>query len=208
MIKRELYLKKIRPFIGKDIVKVITGLRRSGKSVILDFIREEIADEKHSIYFNFESKQNAMYKNPDTLYDYVLGRVGDSRDKWHLFFDEIQEVDRWEETINSFRVDFDADIYITGSNAKLLSGELATLISGRYVQFVVYPFSFAEFLQLNMSKSFTDYLRLGGMPFISNIINDERSVNLYLEDVYNSIVLKDVVKRNNTRDVDLLEWMT
>jgi len=205
MIKRELYLKKIRPFIGKDIIKVITGLRRSGKSVILDLIREEIADEEHSIYFNFESKQNAKYKNPDTLYDYVLGRVGDSRDKWHLFFDEIQEVDRWEETINSFRVDFDADIYITGSNAKLLSGELATLISGRYVQFVVYPFSFTEFLQLNTRKTFTDYLRLGGMPFISNIINDERSVNLYLEDVYNSIVLKDVVKRNNIRDVDLLE---
>ncbi|GHU49927.1 ATPase [Clostridia bacterium] len=205
MIKRELYMEQIRPFIGKDVVKVITGLRRSGKSVLLGLLRDEIGDPDHSIYFNFESKKNAKYTDADVLYDFILGKVGESKDKWYLFFDEIQEVTNWERAINSFRVDFDADIYITGSNAKLLSGELATLISGRYVQFVVYPLSYKEFMQLNEGKGFADYLRLGGMPFISNIIGDENAVNLYLEDVYNSVVLKDVVKRNNIRDVDTLE---
>ncbi len=134
-----------------------------------------------------------------------VGTVGDSKEKWYLFFDEIQEVTNWESVINSFRVDFDADIYITGSNAKLLSGELATLLSGRYVQFVIYPLSYKEFLLLNEGKDFLDYLRLGGMPFLNNIVGDENAVNLYLEDVYNSVVLKDVVKRNNIRDVDLLD---
>ncbi|HCC34444.1 MAG TPA: ATPase [Ruminococcaceae bacterium] len=205
MIKRELYMERIRPFIGKDVVKVITGLRRSGKSVLLDLLRDEIGDSKHSIYFNFESKKNAKYTNADALYEYIIKKVGDSKEKWYLFFDEIQEVADWEKAINSFRVDFDADIYITGSNAKLLSGELATLISGRYVQFVIYPLSYKEFLLLNQGKSFNDYLKFGGMPFVSNIISDENAVNLYLEDVYNSVVLKDVVKRNNIRDVDLLE---
>ena len=205
MIKRELYMERIRPFIGKDIIKVITGLRRSGKSVMLNLLMDEINDPEHSIYLNFESKRNAIYTNPDTLYKYVINKVGSSKNKWYLFFDEIQEVAGWEEIVNSFRVDFDADIYITDSNAKLLSGELATLLSGRYVQFVIYPFSFGEFMLLNKNKDFTDYLKHGGMPFISNIVGDENAVNLYLEDVYNSVVLKDVVKRNNIRDVDLLE---
>ncbi|MDR2525281.1 MAG: ATP-binding protein [Oscillospiraceae bacterium] len=205
MIKRELYLKQIRPFIGKDVVKIITGLRRSGKSVLLELIRDEINKPENSIYLNFESKKNSKYTNADTLYNYVLKKAGKSKDKWYLFFDEIQEVENWEQVVNSFRVDFDADIYITGSNAKLLSGELATLISGRYVQFVVYPLSYKEFALLNEGKTFDDYLKIGGMPFISNIIGDEKAIDLYLEDVYNSVVLKDVVKRNNIRDVDLLE---
>ena len=205
MIKRELYMERIRPFIGKDIVKVITGLRRSGKSVLLNLLRDEIGDPKHSIYLNFESKGNTRYRNPDALYAYIALKIGDSKDKLYLFFDEIQEVSNWEEVINSFRVDFDVDVYITGSNAKLLSGELATLISGRYVQFVIYPFSYREFLLLNKDKNFTDYLKLGGMPFLANIIGDENAMHLYLDDLYNSVVLKDVVKRNNIRDVDLLD---
>jgi predicted AAA+ superfamily ATPase len=205
VIKRELYLNQIRVFIGKDIIKLITGLRRSGKSVLLELIRDEISKPENSVYLNFESKKNSKYTNADALYDYVLKKVGNSKDKWYLFFDEIQEVENWEQVINSFRVDFNADIYITGSNAKLLSGELATLISGRYVQFVVYPLSYKEFALLNEGKTFDDYLKIGGMPFINNIIDDEKAIGLYLEDVYNSIVLKDVVKRNNIRDVDLLE---
>ena len=205
MIKRELYMERIRPFIGKDVVKVITGLRRSGKSVLLNLLRDEIGDLKHSIYLNFESKRNIRYRNPDMLYDYIVKRIGDSKDKWYLFFDEIQEVLNWEEVINSFRADFDTDIYITGSNAKLLSGELATLISGRYVQFVIYPFSYREFLLLNEDKNFTDYLKIGGMPFLTNIIGDENAIHLYLNDLYNSVVLKDVVMRNNIRDVDMLD---
>ena len=208
MIKRELYMERIRPFIGKDVVKVITGLRRSGKSVMLDLLRAEINDPQHSIYINFESKMNEQYTSANTLYDYVIEKVGGSKEKWYLFFDEIQEVANWEEVINSFRVDFDADIYITGSNAKLLAGELATLLTGRYVQFVIYPFSYQEFLLLNKDKSFSDYLKHGGMPFLANIIGDEKAIALYLQDIYNSVVLKDVVKRYNIRDVDLLERIT
>ncbi|MDR0501087.1 MAG: ATP-binding protein [Coriobacteriales bacterium] len=204
MIKRELYLKQIRPFIGKDIIKIITGLRRSGKSVLLEQICSEINVPKRSIYLNFESKKNSSLTEPDLLYDYVLDKIGNSNEKWYLFFDEIQEVQGWEQTINSFRVDFNADIYITGSNAKLLSGELATLISGRYVQLVVYPLSYKEFVELNSDKSFDDYLKTGGMPFLNNIIDDRNAINIYLEDLFDSVVLKDVVMRNNIRDVDLL----
>ena len=205
MIKRESYIERIRPFIAKDIVKVITGLRRSGKSVMLDLIKSEINVPERSIYINFESKKNVNLKNADSLYDYIIKLVSNSSNKWYLFLDEIQEVENWEKAINSFRVDFDADIYITGSNAKLLSGELATLLSGRYVQFIIYPLSFKEFIQLNESKNFMDYLKYGGMPFLHNIIDNDDAVAIYLEDIYNSVVLKDVVKRNNIRDVDLLE---
>jgi predicted AAA+ superfamily ATPase len=198
-------MEQIRPFIGKDVVKVITGIRRCGKSVLLELLRAEIGEPEHSLFFNFESKKNEVFTDANILYEYVIERVGDSKDKWFLFFDEIQEVTDWEKVINSFRVDFDADIYITGSNARLLSGELATLIAGRYVQFTVYPLSYKEFRLLNEGKGFTDYLKLGGMPFISNIMGNEEAVHQYLEDLYSSVVLKDVVKRHNIRDVDLLE---
>ena len=204
MIDRMLYMERIRPFFGKDVIKVIAGLRRSGKSVMLGLLMDEIDERAFSIYLNFESKMNEKYTNPDLLYDFVMKKVAGSQKKWYLFFDEIQEVAGWEKVINSFRVDFDADIYLTGSNAKLLSGELATLIAGRYVQFEIYPFSYGEFLQADGRRSFADYLKLGGMPFLSNIKDDE-AARQYLEDVYNSVVLKDVVKRNNIRDVDLLE---
>jgi len=205
LIKRELYIKQIRPFIGKDVVKVLTGIRRSGKSVMLNLLREEINCPDHSIFINFESKKNDKYRDPDTLYNYIIKEVGNSKEKFYLFFDEIQELENWEEAVNSFRVDFDADIYITGSNAKLLSGELSTYIAGRYVQFVIYPFSFAEFKLIDEKHTFRDYLEIGGMPFLANIVNDKKSILQYLNDVYGSIILKDVVKRNNIRDVDLLD---
>ena len=121
MVVRELYLSKIRPFINKDIIKVITGLRRSGKSVMLDQLRTEIDDPHHSIYINFESRKQAKLRNAETLYQHIISKVADSKKKWYLFLDEIQEVENWEKAVNSFRVDFDADIYLTGSNARLLS---------------------------------------------------------------------------------------
>jgi predicted AAA+ superfamily ATPase len=180
-------------------------LRRSGKSVLLELIRNEIDEPETEIYLNFESKSNSRLTDPDALYEFVMAKVNNSKGKWHLFFDEIQEVRNWEQVVNSFRVDFDADIFITGSNARLLSGELATLLSGRYVQFVVYPFSYKEFIELNPQGTFEDYLKVGGMPFVSNIFGDDNAVAMYLVDVYNSVILKDVVLRNNIRDVDLLE---
>ena len=146
MIKRERYIDRIRPFFNNELVKVLTGIRRSGKSVMLELIRNELLEQGVSpsqcIMFNFESMSTAPYRTADLLYQEIARRVAPVEGKAYLFFDEIQEVADWEKCINSCRVDFDCDIYITGSNAKLLSGELATYLGGRYVEFVIYPFSF------------------------------------------------------------------
>ena len=217
MIKRELYMSRIRPFIGGELIKVLTGLRRSGKSVMLDLIQDELREKGVSseqfISLNFEKMENARLCAAEALHKEILRRAAAVQGKVYLFLDEIQEVDRWEKCVNSLRVDLDCDIYITGSNAKLLSGELATYLGGRYVEFVIYPFSFSEFLQLyrevfpnaESSKCFRDYLTVGGMPYLSNLAYAPEPSLKYLEDLYNSVVLKDIVKRNRVRDVDLLE---
>lgn len=217
MIKREEYMKRIRPFIGSELIKVLTGIRRSGKSVMLDLIKDELiqsgADETRFLSYNFESMRNAPLCTAEALYQNILEKVGKSEGKIYLFFDEIQEVENWEKCVNSLRVDMDCDIYITGSNAKLLSGELATYLAGRYVEFVIYPFSFLEFKELYSSLfpdtddagCFRAYLTSGGMPYLSNLRYEEGPGFQYLQDLYNSVVLKDIVKRNNVRDVDLLE---
>lgn len=204
MIIRETYLAKIRPFIGKDIIKVLTGIRRAGKSVLLEQIRDEI-NSPNMIYLNFEDLGNQHLCEYRALHDYVCAKIGDSKEQFYLFFDEIQEVEGWEKAVNSLRVRFHSDIYITGSNSRLLSGELATYIAGRYVSFVIYPFSYAEFKEVSADFTFEDYVKFGGMPFLSNIGYDPALGRSYLLDVFNSVVLKDVVKRNNIRDVDLLE---
>lgn len=221
MIKRELYLKKIRPFIGNDLVKVLTGIRRSGKSVMLDLIKEELIqnsiDRECIISINFENMSNAFLNNAEVLHRYITDRVNEinrkSNRKIYLFFDEIQEVKDWEKCINSFRLEFDCDIYITGSNAKLLSGELATYLAGRYVEFTIYPFSFEEFCLLYKSyyndastkNCFSKFIVLGGMPSLGSIHFDETASFSYLNDIFNSIELKDVIKRNSIKDAYLLE---
>ena len=204
MIIRENYLSKIRPFIGKDIIKVLTGIRRGGKSVLLQQIRDEINDP-NTIFLNFEDLGNQHLCEYNAFHDYICEQIGDSKERFYLFFDEIQEVEGWEKAINSLRVKYKADIYITGSNSKLLSGELATYIAGRYVSFVVYPFSLAEFKDASESYTFDEYIQYGGMPFLSSIGFEPTVSKNYLQDVFNSVVLKDVVKHNNIRDVDLLE---
>ena len=217
MIKRETYLRRIRPFIGGDLVKVMTGMRRSGKSVMLELIKEELVsqgvDPQQFIALNFEDMRYTHLLTAQALHDEILQRKEGMHGKVYLFFDEIQEVDGWEKCINSFRVEFDCDIYITGSNAKLLSGELATYLGGRYVEFVIYPFSFAEFLALyrtvypetSPAQGFQAYLLRGGMPYLANLRFEEAPCRQYLTDVFNSVQLKDIVKRNKIRDVDLLE---
>lgn len=204
MIVRQNYLSKIRPFIGKDIIKVLTGIRRSGKSVLLQQIRDEI-DSPHTIFLNFEDLGNQHLCEYQALHEYICERIGESQEKFYLFFDEIQEVQGWEKAVNSLRVKFQADIYITGSNSRLLSGELSTYIAGRYVSFIVYPFSFTEFLTVNPSYTFEQYLQYGGMPFLASVDFEPEISKRYLQDIFNSVVLKDIVKRNNIRDVDLLE---
>ena len=213
MILRPDYISRIKPFIGLEPVKVLIGLRRSGKSVMLKLIQDEIrhegVPETNIISFNFESMNTP--RDAEALHKEIAKRISSLHGKIFLFFDEIQEVQDWEKCINSLRVEYDCDIYITGSNAKLLSGELATYLAGRYVEFVIYPFSFKEFLSMPSQKdeaitsAFRKYLQLGGMPFFSNIADNPEACNLYLTDIYNSVILKDVVRRNNIRDVDQLE---
>lgn len=217
MIERELYMHRIRPFIGNDLIKVITGIRRSGKSVMLELIQKELlaqgAAAGNFITINFEDISNARLCTALALHDEILRRAEKIEGKVYLFFDEIQEVEAWEKCINSLRVALDCDIYLTGSNAKLLSGELATYLAGRYVEFVIYPFSFGEFYELyreafpesGLSACFNKYLLLGGMPYLHRLGYEPEACRQYLQDLYNSVELKDIIKRNNIRDVDLLE---
>ena len=210
-------MKRIRPFINTELIKVFTGIRRSGKSVMLELVKNEIkksgVSEKNFLCINFEQFSNSDLLDAKILHKRIVEFQKNADGKIYLFFDEIQEVADWEKCINSCRVDFDCDIYITGSNAKLLSGELTTYLAGRYVEFVIYPFSFAEFLDMNRLKNpqidkstcFMQFLKTGGMPFLANFLGDDSAKNQYLMDIYNSVVLKDVVKRNNIRDVDTLE---
>ena len=217
MIKREMYMKRIRPFIDTDLVKVITGIRRCGKSVMLDLIKQELEesgiDPSRFISINFEDMRYEHLHTARALHDEIRERAAGVSERLYLFFDEIQEVDGWEKCINSLRVSMDCDIYITGSNARLLSGELATYLGGRYVEFVIYPFSFSEFTELyhqtapetSVPQCFQKYLLCGGMPYLSNIRYEEEPSRQYLTDLFNSVQLKDIVRRNSIRDIDLLE---
>lgn len=217
MIKRELYMKRIRPFIGSNLIKVMTGIRRCGKSVMLELIKQELIESGVNpiqfISINFEDLNYSHLQTAKSLHDEITNRAKDIDGKVYLFFDEIQEVKDWEKCINSFRVSLDCDIYITGSNAKLLSGELATYLGGRYVEFVIYPFSFGEFIELyrpinpdaSIQQCFQKYLITGGMPYLANIRYADEPSKQYLHDLFNSVQLKDIVKCNKIRDVDLLE---
>lgn len=219
MLKRDEYIKKIVPFIDKDVIKVLTGIRRSGKSVMLKLLMEELKNrginEKQFIYINFENLKYRNLKNYERLYDFILNKVDDKYKSYYIFLDEIQEVEEWERCVNSLRVDedFNFDIYITGSNAKLLSGELSTYLAGRYIEFVVYPFSFKEFFEImkeknkeiDLKEAFQDYVKFGGMPFLHNLDYNFEASMQYLQDLYASIILKDITQRNNIRDTDLLE---
>lgn len=210
-------MQRIRPFMNTDLIKVFTGIRRAGKSVMLELVKNELKEsgigEENFLCINFEQFSNSQFLDVESLYKKITDFQKNTKGKIYLFFDEIQEVDGWEKCINSCRIDFDCDIYITGSNAKLLSGELTTYLAGRYVEFVIYPFSFAEFFEMNRLKNpnvdkstcFMQFLKTGGMPFLSNFPDDDSAKSQYLIDIYNSVVLKDVVKRNNIRDVDTLE---
>lgn len=217
MIKREMYMSRIRPFIGTELIKIMTGIRRCGKSVMLELIKQELIESgvnpAQFVSINFEDMNYTHLQTAKALHDEITQRAADIDGKAYLFFDEIQEVKDWEKCINSFRVSLNCDIYITGSNAKLLSGELASYLGGRYVEFVIYPFSFAEFMELYKTiapdepipKCFQKYLLSGGMPYLANIRYADEPSRQYLHDLFNSVQLKDIVKRNKIRDVDLLE---
>lgn len=218
MIKREQYMNKVRPFMDKNIIKVLTGIRRSGKSVMLQLIQDELkglgCKDKQILTLNFEDMTYAHLNQASKLHEFVMEHLEKNPELKYLFFDEIQEVSDWEKCINSLLTKNQFDIYITGSNAKLLSGELATFLAGRYVEIHVMPFSFQEFIELykvddgqppSIDVVFSQYFQVGGFPFIHHFINEPTAIAQYLKDVYSSVLIKDVMKRNQFRDVDLLE---
>lgn len=213
MVIRERYLKLIRPFYNQELIKVLIGIRRSGKSVLLkqiiDELKKEKVDDKHIIYINFEDYDYEEYTDPKKLHELIKDKIIDDK-KYYVFFDEIQNVEEWEKVVNSLRATKNTSIFITGSNSDLLSSDLATHIAGRYVSFKITPFTFDEVCNLlkisekhEIEEVFNDYLKWGGMPqrFMQK---DDASRKNYLNDIYDSIVIKDIVKRFNIKDIDLL----
>jgi uncharacterized protein len=217
MISRPIYIKQLKNFINKPQIKIITGIRRSGKSTVLRLLKETLLSsgvrEEQIIMLNFESFVFSGFTTAQKLYDFVKGKI-QLNQKTYLLLDEIQEVDDWEKAVNSLLVDFDMDIYITGSNSHLLSSELATYLAGRYVEISVFTLSFREFLDFrnhylpkeeSMSDSFAAYLRKGGFPVIHTVNYDEESAYKVVRDIYSSVILRDTVQRYKIREVELLE---
>ena len=217
MIIRQAYFDKIIPLIDKNLIKVLTGVRRSGKTVLLsqiqDYLRNRGVSNDNIINISLESKKNKKYKDADVLYDHLISTCEATDGKTYIFLDEIQAVNKWEEVISSLLVDVNCDIYITGSNSKLLSGELATLIAGRYIQIHVYPFTLSEAKAIQKQNGkytsdealFADYLRYGGLPMRFSL--EDISLDPYLSDTYDAIVVKDIIQRNSIKDPNLLNMV-
>lgn len=213
MIIRDTYLKRMIDAKDTELIKVITGVRRSGKSTLLLMFKEYLIKNDIStdniIYINFESAIYDDIKDYKDLYKFVASKI--KQGKMYILLDEVQNVTAWEKAVNSFKVDFDIDIYITGSNAYLLSSELSTLLSGRYIEIKIYPLSFKEYLifnnydKNNLEEKFNEYLKYGGLPAITLIKDNSDLVLSYLDDIYNTIVKKDIIDRNNIKDTALLE---
>ena len=215
MLKREMYLSRIRGFYDSDLVKILVGIRRCGKSVILKQIMNELKekniDEKHIIYINFEFIEFEELQDYKKLNLYIKEKIIDE-DKYYVFLDEIQKVEKFEEVVNSLRASIDnISIFITGSNSKLLSNELSTVLSGRYVLFNIYPLSYKEFIELTnkigkSEESFWNFVKWGGLPNRTQF-TDEGNIKDYLHSVFDSIILRDVVERLRLKDTVLFDLL-
>ncbi|MES2458099.1 MAG: ATP-binding protein [Bacteroidota bacterium] len=217
MIKRDSYFSQLLSFIDKPQIKILTGIRRSGKSSFLMLLRNELLSrgvtEDRIIYLNLESMQYSDLDDAKKLYSFIKQKIK-TQQKHYILLDEIQEVQDWEKAVNSFLVDFDTDIYLTGSNSHLLSSELATYLAGRYIEIPVYTLSFSEYLQFkkhyssqNQDKktAFLSYLQLGGFPVIHTTNYSKDTAYKVIYDIYSSVILRDTVQRYKIRDVELLE---
>jgi len=220
MIRRPFYLKELEQWIDKPLVKILTGIRRSGKSTILLLLKEVLSErgisENNIIALNFESFTTEHLKNATSLYAYLAGQLTKD-EKIYILLDEIQEVQDWEKVVNTLLVDFNVDVYLTGSNSHLLSSELATYLAGRYIEIPVYTLSFKEYLlfksvyQTGVSttkESFVTYLRKGGFPVIHTASYDEDTTYKVIRDIYASVLLRDTIQRYKIRDIELLERVT
>lgn len=217
MIFRNSYIQQIIPFIDKPFIKVLTGIRRCGKSFLLMLLKEHLLNnsinEDNIIYINFESLETINLTNEIRLYNHVKKRIT-GKEKTYILLDEIQNVSRWERAINSLLVDYDVDLYITGSNSNLLSSELSTLIAGRYVEIHLQTLSFSEYLEFkaidtstletNKIELFKNFLRLGGFPVINTSDYLPETAYRIISDIYSSVILRDTVQRHNIRNIELL----
>lgn len=218
MVPREIYLQQLRQFVDKPQIKILTGIRRSGKSSVLLLLKAELllrnVEEAQIIHLNFESFEHIALRTAESLYAFLKQQIKTDR-PYYFLLDEIQEVEGWEKAVNSFLVDFKADVYLTGSNSHLLSSELATYLAGRYVEIPVYTLSFAEYLQFqhyyfpdkiqDHRAAFEGYLSFGGFPVIHAAHYSEESAYKVVYDIYSSVILRDTVQRYKIRDVELLE---
>lgn len=214
-----MYFEKIQPFVGKPFIKVLTGIRRSGKSSLLQLLKAHLltlgVDNEQIITINFESFAFDSIASALDLYGFVKQRISNTSKTHYLLFDEIQEVHEWEKAVNALAVDFSTDIYITGSNSRLLSSELATYLAGRYVEIPVFTLSFREYLSFldaysptekrDIRSAFVGYLRAGGFPVVHTSRYDMDTTYKIVHDIYSSVILRDTVQRHNIRDIELLE---
>lgn len=222
MISRPIYLSELKQFIDTPLIKVITGLRRSGKSTVMKLLQAELLEREIAseqiIYINLESFVFSELKDAKSLYEFVQSKIVAGQ-KHYVLLDEIQDVQDWEKAVNAFIVDFDIDLYITGSNSQLLSSELATFLAGRYVEMTIYTLSFQEFLSFkshysqqaieqdksSLLTAFNEYLRKGGFPVIHIADYEQDTIDKIVQDIYDSVILRDTVQRHKIRDVELLE---
>ena len=216
MIQRRIYLEKIAPFIGKPVIKVITGIRRCGKSTFLRMLVESLIEkgvnQRNILFINKDSLEFDFIADYKDLVNYVLQKFKSVRGEKYILLDEVQEIAGWEKAVAGFLADSVADVYITGSNSRMLSSELATLITGRYVLFTMYPLTFSEFLLFRKAGKGSDYekefdlfMKYGGFPGIHHMEYNDEVVEQYISSLYSTILLKDVVARNAIRDISLLE---
>ncbi len=208
MVKRKEYLNKLIEWKDEQVIKVVTGIRRCGKSTLLlqyqDYLRENGVTDEQIISVNFEELENEDLLDYKVLYSYIKEKL--CKDKMtYIFLDEIQNVSSFEKAIDSLYVKDNTDVYITGSNSYLLSGELATLLTGRYVEISMLPLSFAEYKELSNESeenAFSEYMRYGGMPYVASMSKTEEKVNTYIEGIYNTVVVKDIEDRQKRRETD------
>lgn len=213
LIKRTSYTERIAPFINKNIIKVLTGQRRVGKSCILRQIQDHIMQtqpESNTICINKELEEYSFIRTHDDLSQYVKDHLKEGKANY-LFIDEVQDIQGFENTLRSIQAQDACDIFITGSNATMLSSELSTYLSGRYVEFHIHSLTYQEFLEFHKidasTQSLRNYLTFGGLPYLSNLPLEQEIVFEYLRNVYSTIILKDVVKREGIRNVDFLETL-
>ena len=215
MIIRPKYMEFIRPYFDTPFVKILTGIRRCGKSTILEMIMNELLDKgikkENVIYLHLDSFINDDITTGKKLYEFISERIKD--EKVYIFIDEVQEATGWEKAINSLMVDYDVDIYVTGSNSKLLSSEISTYLTGRYISIPVYTLSYEEYLSFKKeTKQFIqekdyikEYIEYGGLPSIALQSFSRNEAYTVVKDIYNSVIFTDIVKRNSIRKIDLLE---